>query len=165
MFELRANQDGRISKKTRVAKKINPKALANENQECRTWLDWSKLVSYRGEPLSERIVKIPNERGKAGASIAILIGLGMRPGFQDYLVMAPSVGRSGRLYGGLLLEMKTADGGRVDSDQVKWRDKAIRFGYHAEICSGGIAMIEATKAYFEFIGAVASGAFHDRTRI
>jgi hypothetical protein len=114
----------------------------NENDECRAFVDWTKYVRYKGEPLFDRLVKIPNERGKSGPMTAILTALGMKPGFPDYELLVPLPP-----YAGLFLEAKRADGGRVDPEQEAWRAALVEFGYHAEICAGAPALIGATRRY------------------
>lgn len=132
----------------------------SETAECRTFIDWTKLVRFKGEPLYERVVKIANERGKAGASTAILVSIGMRPGFPDYDILAPA----GRWHG-LYLEAKRVKGGKVEQDQEDWRKKLIRFEYYAEICDGSLELIDAVRRYFHMAGATAVGDFIDHTRI
>lgn len=130
-----------------------------ETDECRTFIAWTKLVTYLGEPLFDRVVKIPNERGKRGASIAIMVAIGMRPGFPDYDILAPA----GRFHG-LYLEAKR-EGETPKAEQTAWRDRLIRYGYHAEVCQTAIELINAVKQYFERAGCVADGSFVDGTRL
>lgn len=142
-------------------RKRQPAALPapSETSECYRFIAWTKFVHFHGEPLYERVVKIPNERGKSGVQTAILIGIGMRPGFPDYSIHAPA----GKWHG-LYLEAKKVRGGTVDPEQIVWRDKLRRWGYHCEICEGADAMIAATRRYFETAGCVTDGSWIDRTR-
>lgn len=118
--------------------------------------DWTKLVRWQGEPLWNRTIHIPNERGKAGVMTAILVSIGLRRGFPDYLFPCPVFGRTDdqcddektMLAAGLFIEAKRSHGGRVDPDQVMWRDSLIRWGYHAVICAGVDEMIAAARGYF-----------------
>lgn len=130
----------------------------SETSECYAFIAWTKLVTFHGEPLFERVVKIPNERGKSGVQTAILIGIGMRPGFPDYSIHAPA----GRWHG-LYLEAKKRSGGSIEADQLAWREKLRRWGYHSEICEGADAMIQATRDYFIRAGCIADGSWIDRT--
>jgi len=116
--------------------------VASETDECIAFVDWTKYVRYRGEPLFERLVKIPNERGKSGAHIAILQRMGLRNGFPDYKLLVPLPP-----YAGLFLEAKRERGGRVDPEQESWRCKLIEFGYFAEICAGAGELIDAVRRY------------------
>lgn len=129
-----------------------------ETAECRTFIEWTRLVRFAGAPLFERVVKVPNERGAAGAGIAILESIGMRKGFLDYVIFAPH----GRFHG-LTLEAKRLRGGRVDVEQIAWCEKLRSWGYHSEICVGAQGLIAASKNYFERSGATAAGVFEDRT--
>lgn len=138
---------------------VRPRA-PSETAECRTFVEWTKLVTFHGEPLYERVVKIPNERGKAGAMTAILTSIGMRAGFPDYDILAPA----GQWHG-LYLEAKKIRGGIVSTDQTQWREKLIRYGYYCEICAGSLELIRATQNYFLAAGAVADGTFIDHTRV
>lgn len=145
---------------------IRPRS-PSETAECRTFLAWTKLVTFMGEPLEQRVVKIANERGKAGVATAILQSIGMRPGFPDYVIHAPVI--SARVNTvtkhGLYLEAKRVSGGKVDPEQEVWRDRLIAWGYHAEICEGALQMIDAVKRYMRMTGATQSGLFVDSTRI
>lgn len=159
-----------MSAGTRPARTYRASAL--ENAECRTFVDWSKLVRWQGEPLWNRLVHIPNERGKAGAMTAILVGLGMRPGFPDYLFPCPVFGRredqgfdeKTMLAAGLFIEAKRIVGGKVSADQTMWRDNLLRWGYHAVICAGADEMIDAARAYFRGDIWVSSGRRGDFCR-
>lgn len=130
----------------------------SETQECMVFIAWTKLVTFQGDRLFERVIKIPNERGKSGVQTAILTGIGMRAGFPDYLIEAPA----GRWHG-LRLEAKRVRGGKTDADQLAWRQKLTRWGYHAEICHGADELIQATRRYFTEAGCVADGSWIDRT--
>lgn len=132
----------------------------SETAECRTFIAWTHLVQFEGEPLFERVVKVANERGKAGVQTAILQSIGLRAGFPDYVIHTPA-----GPFHGLYLEAKRVSGGRVDREQIEWRDKLLRWGYQAQICSGAIELIDAVKLYMRRSGATAAGQFNDATRI
>lgn len=134
--------------------------VPSETAECRAFVEWTKLVQFRGRPLFDRLVKIPNERGKRGVSTAILASIGMRAGFPDYLLLAPA----GK-FAGLLLEAKKVDDFTVPPAQETWRDDLIEFGYHAEICAGAENLIYATQQYFVRTGCEADGSYINRTRV
>lgn len=137
-----------------------------ESSECLTFIAWTKLVHFDGELLFERVVKIPNERGKAGAAVAKLVAMGMRRGFPDYVIHAPVIAAPQWVTRhGLYLEGKRVIGGEIDPEQEAWRRRLIRWGYHAEICAGAVQMIEATRRYMNLTGATAAGRFVDRTRV
>lgn len=137
-----------------------------ESAECMTFIAWTKLVHFDGEPLFDRVAKIPNERGKAGTAVAKLVAMGMRPGFPDYVVHAPVIATPQYVTRhGLYLEGKRVTGGTVEPEQEEWRKRLIRWGYHAEICAGAVQLIEATRRYMSLTGATASGRFIDRTRL
>lgn len=116
--------------------------VPTENEECMAFVDWTKYVHYRGRPLFDRLVKIPNERGKAGVMVAVLTRLGMKPGFPDYELLVPLPP-----YGALFLEAKRAQGGRTAPEQLVWRNALWEFGYHAEICAGAGELIDAVCRY------------------
>lgn len=137
-----------------------------ESSECLTFIAWTKLVYFDDEPLFERVAKIANERGKAGVAVAKLVAMGLRPGFPDYVIHAPVIATPQYVTRhGLYLEGKRVTGGKIDPEQDEWRRRLVRWGYHAEICAGALAMIEATRRYMNLTGASASGRFVDRTRI
>lgn len=150
----------------------------SENQECRTFIAWTKLVTFDGAPLFERVVKIANERGKHSALTAILVSIGMRTGFPDYVLHVPvvwaldagspsmalpKIDMCSRF--GLYLEAKRVSDGRIDPEQLAWRDRLVAWGYHAEICEGAAQMIDAVKRYMASTGATRAGRFRDATRV
>jgi hypothetical protein len=128
-----------------------------ETDECRTFIAWTQLVTFQGETIFRRLAKIPNERGKAGAMTAVMVSIGMKPGFPDYVIHTPS----GRFHG-LYLEAKR-EGETPKAEQTTWRDDLRRWGYHAEICKGALEMIQAVRAYMDMSGAIADGSFRDNT--
>jgi hypothetical protein len=123
--------------------------IATEYDECRTFVDWTQRVRFRGKPLFERIVHVPNERdrhrgkGNAGVHVAKLKAIGVRQGFPDYIVLAHFV-----TCPGLYLEAKRSRGSKIDPAQIAWRDQLIEWGYEAVICKGADELIKATDAYF-----------------
>lgn len=125
-----------------------------ESQECVLFLDWAALVRFDGEPLIDRIVRIPNER-RPGVMTAVLTKLGMRKGFPDYAVLVPL-----EPYAGLFLEAKRVRGGRAEPEQLAWREKLRSWGYDAHICEGGQRMIQCTHNYLSLL---APDRFVDRT--
>lgn len=139
----------------------------SETAECRTFLAWTRLVTFMGESLEVRVVKIPNERGKAGVATAILASIGMRDGFPDYVIHVPVIATFVGCHTkhGLYLEAKRVKGGKVDAEQERWRDRLIGWGYHAEICEGALQMIDAVKRYMAMTGATKAGLFVDNTRV
>ncbi|HBY59205.1 MAG TPA: hypothetical protein DEH78_05250, partial [Solibacterales bacterium] len=117
-----------------------------EHAECLLFIDWTRLVRFDGEPLFDRVVKIPNERGAAGPAVARLVAIGLRPGFPDYQILAP-VGE----YHGLFLEAKRLNGSVAD-EQMQWRDRLLRWGYCASIVEAASGLIGATRHYFAASG-------------
>jgi hypothetical protein len=133
--------------------------VPTETSECLAFISWTHMVLFRGRPLFDRVVKIPNERGKAGASTAILASIGMRTGFPDYGILAPT-----RLWSGLFLEAKRIRGSKISADQEVWRDDLREFGYCARICAGADELIAATREYFVTSGCDRDGTWIDRTK-
>ena len=130
------------------------KLIPSEADECSVWIDWTRLVYFRGQPLSERVVMIPNQRTKKSVQTAILTRLGMRAGFPDYMVLARD-----HNFAGLFLEAKRV-GGRSSAEQLVWREHLLDWGYVAHICEGARELVAATRAYF---ACFRPGDFVDRT--
>lgn len=145
---------------TKVRPKVAKPKAPSETAECLAFIGWTGLVFYKGRPLRDRVVKIPNERGKRGVATAILNSIGMATGFPDYDILAPA----GRWHG-LYLEAKKRDGGSVNEEQNAWRELLTEFGYRAEICAGALELIAATKQYFIDAGCEADGSWVDNTRV
>ena len=131
--------------------------IPSETQECLAFVDWCKLVRFRGEPLYERVVKIPNERGKRSVLTAILTALGMRKGFPDYLLLCPT-----REHGALFIEAKRM-GESADRDQLEWEERLKRFGYYATIAAGSLQMISAVRQYMAKFAR--AGEWEDRVTL
>ena len=120
-----------------------------EYDECVTFMAWAERVRFRGDPLSNRIVHIPNERDRhrsakqAGIHIARMKKIGVAKGFPDYLVLAafPTCA-------GLFLEAKRERGSKTSPEQYAWRDQLIAWGYEAVICKGAVELIRETDRYF-----------------
>lgn len=147
------------SKPRRTVRTSHSLPVPTETDECRRFIAWTKLARYRGRPLFDRVCKIPNERGKAGAAIAVLISIGMRNGFPDYFIAAP-VG----IWAGLLLEAKRTKGSDTTDAQLDWQRDLTEFGYCADICLGADQLIAATQRYFDAAGCTHDGSFIDPTR-
>lgn len=133
--------------------------IPTETDECKAFIAWTKLVRYRGRPLFDRVIKIPNDRGKRSVFTAIMVAIGMKRGFPDYVILAPIFGYSH--YGGLLLEAKRVNRSKVDDDQLAWRELLTEFGYRAEICAGSVEMIQAVR---EYMSLAAPGDWSDTTK-
>ena len=121
-----------------------------EHQECLAYIDWTQRVRYKGRPLYERIVHIPNERDKhkgkhnLGIHIAKLASEGVKKGFFDYVILAPFPD-----CGGLYLEAKRIRGSKTSQEQLDWRERYREFGYEAYICKGADELVKRTQEYFE----------------
>lgn len=127
-----------------------------ETDECRAFIDWTKYVRFMGEPLFERVVKIPNERGKRSVMTAILVAIGLKAGFPDYLICIRT-----ELYGGLLIEAKRI-GEIAKPEQLAWRDRLTRWGYRSVVCAGAGEMIAATQEYIRLATPAACAAIDAR---
>lgn len=120
-----------------------------EHQECVTFIDWTQRNFYKGRPLFDRIAHIPNERDvhrskkSAGIHIAKLKEEGVKPGFFDYVVLAPL-----EPFGGLYLEAKRIRLSKTSDAQKTWLNDYIEFGYAAHICKGADELIARTQEYF-----------------
>lgn len=144
--------------RTRQAQRKAIKCVPSEFEECRTFVAWCKLVIFAGEPLFERVTHVANERDKPGARVAMLVAIGVKAGYPDYVIDAPY----GRFHG-CRIEAKR-EHGVIDPQQTAWRDKLVRWDYFAAICEGHREMISAVRAYMHESGATSQGAFIDNVR-
>jgi hypothetical protein len=131
---------------------------ASEFEECLTFVAWSKLVLFAEAPLWDRLAHVPNEREK-GTQRAKLAAIGVKSGYPDYVIDAPFGG-----WHGLRIEAKREKGGKIDTDQIEYRDRLIRWNYYAAICEGHREMVDAVRTYMRESGATAAGVFIDNTR-
>lgn len=143
--------------RTQQAKRKAIVRPALEHQECRTFIAWTRLVLFAGDPLYERVAHVPNEREK-GTQRAMLAAIGVKSGYPDYVIDAPF----GEWHG-LRIEAKAAAGKPSDA-QLAWVDRLTRWKYYAAICHGHMAMVAAVRDYMTVSGAAAAGVFVDNVR-
>ncbi len=114
--------------------------VASEAHEQRTLIQWARLASV-SEPRLRMLVMIPNgavRRGSAGAAMA----QGLAPGLPDLALLVPGGG-----FGGLFIELKRRDGGRISREQAEWISRLRGQGYRAEVCAGWEAARDVILEY------------------
>lgn len=73
-----------------------------------------------------------NDRGQRYSQVAKkLKAMGVRPGVPDLMVIEPRAG-----YHGVFIEFKRIKGGRLDSDQILWKEFIIGKGYYYFVAEG-----------------------------
>jgi hypothetical protein len=125
-----------------------------EEEEC-TWLyEWAQLQRWRGKPIAQVLIHIPNgsfrgyDRKGAAITAGKLKAQGMQPGVYDYLVPVPIVS-TGLIIPGLWLEMKRLRGGGPSTEQNEFRDRMLCFGWRCEVARGWVAASKVIEQYLQ----------------
>lgn len=114
----------------------------SETQIQNKILRWAKGYLYKGRPLADYLVHVPNGEKRSKRVAAGLKHSGVKKGYPD-LVMDIALGG----YHGLRIELKTESGGVVSDDQ-KERIKMLNSeGYLAVVCKGFDETIAVIKNY------------------
>lgn len=142
-----------IPKKARHKSVKNVLPVASEEEECVNLFQWAQTMRWRGRPISEYLVHIPNGAylGADAKTRAITMGklkaMGVQPGVFDYIVPVPLLPGCP----GLWLEMKRTKRGEVSDDQKAFRRRMAAMGWRCEIAKGWVAasriIEEHLKAY------------------
>jgi hypothetical protein len=125
------------AKKRKQAKAALP--VPTESDECRWLIDWAKTQRFKGWPLSDILVHVPNgayhgRDRKAGAVVARkLREQGLQGGVFDYILPVPLWTKK---CPGLWLEMKRTKGGVVSEDQKEFRTRMLELGWRCEVALG-----------------------------
>lgn len=128
----------------RTATKKKPREI--ESAEQAALIDWSWLVSYRGEKLGESITHVPNEGKRGFKAQSDFKKLGGSKGYPDLIIDIAAGG-----YHGLRIEMKSPKGfsSSVSKEQKEWIDRLNRRGYLAVVCYG---FEEAKQVIVDYLG-------------
>ncbi len=98
-----------------------------EQQALFEWASWQKVKF----PELESMYHIPNEGKRSLSSGKKLVAAGLKKGVPDICLPAAKRGCHG-----MYIEMKRTKDGRPSKEQLWWRDRLIKQGYHAVICKG-----------------------------
>lgn len=141
-----------VPKKTRVPRKA-ALPVPCEEEECENLFQWAQAMRWRGRPISEYLIHIPNGAylGADAKTRAITMGklkaMGVQPGVYDYIVPVPIL----PVCPGLWLEMKRTKGGEVSDDQKAFKRRMVVMGWRCEVAKG---WVEASRIIEEHLGAV-----------
>jgi hypothetical protein len=113
-----------------------------EFEECCWLTDWARATRWRGRPIAEVLIHVPNggffgvDRTAAAVIGQKLKQQGLQPGVFDYCIPVPLWHRR---CPGLWLEMKRTKGGAVSDDQHAFAARMEAFGWRCEVAKGWIA--------------------------
>lgn len=120
-----------------------------EEEECVNLIEWAKAVRWRGRPIAEVLIHVPNgaylgaDAKTRAITMGKLIAMGVQPGVFDYLIPVPAAPCTG-----LWLEMKRTKGGTVSDEQKAFRRRMSVFGWRCEIAKG---WVEASRIIEEHL--------------
>lgn len=144
----------------KVGKPRAPKPAAlpvpREEDECVNLFKWAQTLRWRGRPISEYLIHIPNgaylgaDVKTRGVTMGKLKAMGVQPGVYDYLVPVPLLACPG-----LWLEMKRTKGGEVSDDQKAFKRRMVALGWRCEIAKG---WVEASRIIEEHLAMRDQGA-------
>lgn len=112
------------------ARKLKP-----EERECVAFYDWVKLQRAFGQPLSNFVMHIPNERASKLTRL-ILNAMGVEKGVWDYLVAIPiphGSAATGFECPGLWIEMKLAGKSGLTTSQIRFGDEMRAQGWQTAV--------------------------------
>jgi hypothetical protein len=113
--------------------------VPTEFEECCWLTEWARTARWRGRPIAEVLIHVPNGGfyGKDREAAAVigrkLRQQGLQAGVFDYIVPVPilSLGCPG-----FWLEMKRTRDGRVSEDQEKFQKRMQEFGWCCSVAKG-----------------------------
>jgi hypothetical protein len=129
-----------VPKKVRAKSKAVRLPVPCEQEECENLIKWAQTLRWRGRPIAEVLIHIPNgaylgsDPKTRAITMGKLIAIGVRPGVFDYLLAVPTAEHPG-----LWLEMKRTRGGEVSADQKSFRRLMTALGWRCEIAKGWTA--------------------------
>jgi hypothetical protein len=127
-----------VPKKAR-ALRVQRLPVPVEEDECINLFQWAQTVRWRGRPISEYLIHVPNGAylGADAKTRAITMGklkaMGVQPGVYDYLIPVPLLACPG-----LWVEMKRLRGGGVSDDQKAFKRRMIEMGWRCEVAKGWV---------------------------
>jgi hypothetical protein len=122
--------------------------LPTEDQECQCLIEWARVKRYKGLPLSNYLIMVPNGAYLGGdlrqrqITMARMKRTGFKAGVFDYLLAIPRDG-----LGGLWIELKRRHLGVVSLEQSQFQMAMLHAGYEAVICKGWAEAKDAIEAY------------------
>lgn len=116
----------------------------SEHHEQVALIQWADYTRWQCEPIGKYLAAIPNGGDRNPIVGAKLKAEGVRAGYPDLFLSVPVVG-----FHGLYIEMKARAGGRVQPNQLDWKERLERRGYRVMICRG---FDEAKAAIVQYLG-------------
>ena len=127
------------------AKKRKPKVaklpVPSEQEECEWLMQWAKTQRFKGWPLEEILIHVPNGAylGPDARTRAITMGklkaIGLQPSVSDYILPVPLWTRK---CPGLWLEMKRTEGGTLRAGQKTFLQRMLELGWRCEVAKGWV---------------------------
>lgn len=126
-----------------------------EDGEAMALMSWAGIMLFRGRPLSDYLVHIPNGGKRDPREARRLKRMGVRPGFPDYFLHVPmQEAGTNRFIAGLVLELKAQRiAGRhlagTSTEQLEQLSFLTLCGYRTERAYG---WVEAAVRICEYLG-------------
>jgi len=122
--------------------------LPTEDQEAQCLCEWARVKRWKGAPLSNFLIMIPNGAYLGGdlrqrhITMARMKRTGFKAGVFDYLLAIPTASA-----GGLWIELKRRHLGVVSMEQAAFQLDMLSVGYAAAVCKGWEAAKKAIENY------------------
>ena len=123
--------------------KARGEIVPSEEAEQIALMAWAEMNKGR-YPALARLFHIPNGGSRGKAEAGRFKAMGVKPGVPDLFLPVPR-GEAG----GMFIEMKRRDGGRLSKAQRDWIDFLRSMRFRVEVCAGCEAAIEAIRNYLE----------------
>jgi len=139
-----------IPQKLKKHSKTARAPVAPEEDECMNLFQWAQVKRWRGRPISDYLIHIPNGAylGADARTRAITMGklkaMGVQPGVFDYLIPVPLLSCPG-----LWVEMKRTKRGEVSEDQRVFKIRMVELGWRCEIAKGWVAASTIIDEYLK----------------
>lgn len=129
-FKRRQNQDGG---KRETLKPARAKPEHHEDREQMALFEWMrKLARWRGRPLDEFYVHVPNQKGtRSSGELARLAAMGVRPGHPDIHGRVPAGG-----YHSHYIELKRVGGDKPTAHQLQEHQLLRALGHRVDVAFG-----------------------------
>ena len=116
--------------------------VATESEEQKALFQWATLASGKHYELS-LMFSIPNGSHKSIATAMRFKSEGLKAGVPDIFL---PVARRG--FHGLFVELKRVQGGKLSTEQGRWRAAILCEGYQSIVCKG---WLEASEKIMEYL--------------
>lgn len=122
--------------------------VPTEHVEQRNLFEWAGRM-LRTYPVLEWLYAVPNGGHRNIIVAKKLKAEGVKPGVPDVVLPVRGYDPDGSAYGGLYIELKRLEGGRVSPEQTRWHEFLRSQAYRVEVCRGWLEASAVIATYLE----------------